>query len=153
MQYTETSFKFPMQVGSLTLKSEQISAEEANQSSYILLLMSPSSRWNTRFFGIDTLCSKDLLPLTTACIACLLRYDIALTFQCCAPWSGAGGGCQRRCCVRGRVVSQRQRVPGSCGTEWGAAFYLLLENNLSRCCIYRLLLCSWFVTGLNCGSM
>lgn len=33
-----------------------------------------------------------------------------------------------------------------------AAFYLL-ENNFSQRCICRLLLCSWFVTGLNCGSV
>lgn len=90
MQYTEMSFKFPLQVGSWTLKLEQISVEEANQSSYILLLMFPSSKWNTHFFGIDAFSSKDLLPLTTACITCLLRYDIALIFQYCAPWTLSG---------------------------------------------------------------
>lgn len=35
MKYTEISFKYPLQVGNWTLKLEQISVEEANQSKFI----------------------------------------------------------------------------------------------------------------------
>lgn len=69
MEYTEMSFKFPLQVGSWTLKLEQIRVEKANRSSYILLLMFPSSKCKTPFFGIGTFAGKDLLPLTAACMS------------------------------------------------------------------------------------
>lgn len=76
---------------SWTVKLEQLSVEELNQSS-CLLLMFPSPNWNRCFLGTDTFSDEDAFPPNNSqhCLPATVPHSF--NFLVCAPQVLSGSG-------------------------------------------------------------
>lgn len=96
MHYTETSFKFPLQVGSWTLKLEQISVEEANQSSHIFASDVPRFQtkypflWNRRIRQQRSASPDSSVRYLPAALPHSFNFPVLCTLD--AEWVGADAG-------------------------------------------------------------
>lgn len=131
---------FPLQVGSWTIKLEQLSVEKVNQSS-CLLLMFPSPKWNRCFLGIDAFSDEDVLPPNNSqhCLPATVPHSF--NFLGCAPRVLSGSGLlPAEVAVLHHPWCVGLRVPGR-----------LRENETLLCTfLWKIILASAALAGFSC---